>query len=80
MVCWYVGVIVVTEDDSSEEVIEKLRNGDILQENGFDIYKLPGTLEEKKTQIKEEKSIDGISTPKAKSRRKSQDRDGVLAN
>ena len=80
MVCWYVGVIVVTEDDSSEEVIEKLRNGEILQENGFDIYKLPGTLEDIKKQIKEEKSIDGISNFKTKSRQKSQDGDGVLAN
>ena len=80
MVCWYVGVIVVTEVDSSEEVIEKLRNGEILQENGFDIYKLPGTLEEIKKQIKEEKSIDGISNFKTKSRQKSQDGDGVLAN
>lgn len=80
MVCWYVGVVVVTEDDSTEEVIEKLRNGDILQENGFDIYKLPGTLEEVKEQIKNKETIDGLEQSQTASIQESDSGNGVLAN
>ena len=80
MVCWYVGVVVVTENDSTDEVMEKLRNGDILQENGFDIYKLPGTLEDVKEQIKNKETIDGLEQHQTASSSKPEKGDGVLAN
>jgi len=80
MVCWYVGVVVVTENDSTEEVMEKLRNGDILQENGFDIYKLPGTLEDVKEQIKNKETIDGLEQYQTASSSEPEKGDGVLAN
>lgn len=80
MVCWYVGVVVVTEDDSTEEVMEKLRNGDILKENGFDIYKLPGTLEDVKEQIKNKETIDGLEQHQTASSSEPEKGDGVLAN
>ena len=80
MVCWYVGVVVVTEDDSTEEVMEKLRNGDILQENGFDIYKLPGTLEDVMEQIKNKETIDGLEQHQTASSSEPEKGDGILAN
>jgi|TARA_Y100000310_G_scaffold101165_1_gene99118 hypothetical protein len=58
--CWYIGVIVVTEDDTPEAAMEKFKDGKFLPENGFDLYKLPGTLPEVIEQIKQERPLDGL--------------------
>ena len=75
MHCWYVGVIVVTDSDSETEAMEKFKDGHILKENGFDLYRLPGTVEEVIQQIKTERPIDGLPSTNEDDQSESQGRD-----
>tara|TARA_B100001123_G_C15317318_1_gene1026612 strand:- start:2102 stop:2365 length:264 start_codon:yes stop_codon:yes gene_type:complete len=78
--CWYVGVIVVTEEDTPDAAMEKFKEGKFLPENGFDLYKLPGTVHEVIEQIKEDRPIDGLPNIETDLQRESKGRDGTSKN
>ena len=75
--CWYVGVFVVTEEDTPDAAMEKFKEGKFLPENGFDLYKLPGSVHEVIEQIQEERTIDGLPPITKDLQRESKGRDGT---
>ena len=59
------------------ESTENFKEGKFLPENGFDLYKLPGSVHEVIEQIQEERTIDGLPPITKDLQRESKGRDGT---